>query len=805
MSSFDPYQEWLGISPDGFHPDRYRLLGLPQFECDASAIARAADARLAHVRKFVGGEHATAAKKLVEELESARMSLLDATKKAIYDNLLKQQLASRAARAAAAEAEARAVGGGGTCHTTAKTAADAETRAAAPAVPARPTAPAAAVPMASAVDPSPPGPDADVDSLLPPMANVNDLLPPAAIPVAVAPAAFPHTMPQAVPTAMPAYPGMPQAVPVQPYGAPAYPQTAPAYPTAGPMAAQALPVQALPLGAYGAPMMAQALPVDPYGVPAPAYPPAGFGDPAYAAAPAAPEFVAGPSATKAALRRRKSTGGMLVMAVVVPVVLVGVVGMGGYLLKQQGLFDPPPAEQPGDGTTVASIDREPRLPPPSRPPLDVSPTQPAGAPPVSQPEKTRPGEEGPAEKPAEDMPGDDMPAEDMPADPDPEMKPEPENTPEPETNPAPQTKPGTPVNVSRALMAARYQMSRRNNLAIAKVRIDEAESAAATDAEKQEVVRVRAMLSYVEQFQNAVTESLKSLDGGLDFAYEDDRIGVVEKSANLLVLRIGGVNKEYKIDDLPSKLAVAIAENWFRKDDPAAKVAIGAFLVVHPKGDRDRARALWQQAQLEGLTDEVALVMPELEVVIPDELPDAPAEVPAVADDGRTAVPAADAQQAARDAVKQQFAADYEGAKDAATKSALADKLLTEAIGMEGSGDARYVLLAEALDLALQASDAGVIVRTVDALAESYAVDGWQLKVQSLEGAGKSAQTPEANASLARAALDLTDEAVVTEMYDIAGQLTKTALAAARKSKDGNLLKEASARNKEVAQMRAGS
>ena len=52
---FDPYYQWLGISPKYRPPTHYRLLGLETFESNPDVISTAADQRMAHVRSFQSG------------------------------------------------------------------------------------------------------------------------------------------------------------------------------------------------------------------------------------------------------------------------------------------------------------------------------------------------------------------------------------------------------------------------------------------------------------------------------------------------------------------------------------------------------------------------------------------------------------------------------------------------------------------------------------------------------------------------------------------------------------------------------
>ena len=96
-NSFDPYSEWLGINSQGLHPDRYQLLGLQRFENDLGVISAAARRQVAAMRPHENGPQSALAKKVLDELETARVCLSDPGKKQSYDSLLRQQMAARAA------------------------------------------------------------------------------------------------------------------------------------------------------------------------------------------------------------------------------------------------------------------------------------------------------------------------------------------------------------------------------------------------------------------------------------------------------------------------------------------------------------------------------------------------------------------------------------------------------------------------------------------------------------------------------------------------------------------------------------
>jgi len=92
VMSFDPYHKWLGIPPDEQPPHQYRLLGIRPFESDNDVISHAADQRMAHVRSFQAGKRAEHSQRILNEVASARVCLLDPEKKAEYDAGLRARL-----------------------------------------------------------------------------------------------------------------------------------------------------------------------------------------------------------------------------------------------------------------------------------------------------------------------------------------------------------------------------------------------------------------------------------------------------------------------------------------------------------------------------------------------------------------------------------------------------------------------------------------------------------------------------------------------------------------------------------------
>ena len=92
---FDPYFVWLGIPPEEQPANRYRLLGVPLFVNNHDVIDNAADQRTAHLRTFQSSKNGKLAEQILNEVAAARVCLLDAKKKAAYDQELRAKLAAQ--------------------------------------------------------------------------------------------------------------------------------------------------------------------------------------------------------------------------------------------------------------------------------------------------------------------------------------------------------------------------------------------------------------------------------------------------------------------------------------------------------------------------------------------------------------------------------------------------------------------------------------------------------------------------------------------------------------------------------------
>ncbi len=95
--TFDPYRKWLGILPKDQPAHYYRLLGIPLFENDPDVIENAANRQMLHVRTFQTGKQAKSSQRILNEISAAKLCLLSADKKVVYDKRLKGDLKARKA------------------------------------------------------------------------------------------------------------------------------------------------------------------------------------------------------------------------------------------------------------------------------------------------------------------------------------------------------------------------------------------------------------------------------------------------------------------------------------------------------------------------------------------------------------------------------------------------------------------------------------------------------------------------------------------------------------------------------------
>ncbi len=153
-----------------------------------------------------------------------------------------------------------------------------------------------------------------------------------------------------------------------------------------------------------------------------------------------------------------------------------------------------------------------------------------------------------------------------------------------------------------------------------------------------------------------------------------------------------------------------------------------------------------------------------------------------VAAPARTAVPPKDELDKARTEIKQIFEAELAKAKKPEAKLELAERLLKEG-GKSESAVARYVLLDEARQLAMLSAGVDIVDSVLTTLA-TFDTDLTAVRVESIKALSVSTKNPADLAKLSSLCLESIEHAIVTERFDGAAELLKSASIIQTKSKD---------------------
>lgn len=603
--NFNPYSEWLGISESVTSPNHYQLLDIDKSVTDQAAIASAADRAMTRVRACKPGANAPAWAALLDRISEAKETLTDSDKRSAYDQQLANPSAASPSATGPAAVDPNLLPPG---------------QVAPAGVPVAQAAPQLATPAAAASQ--------AIDPMAPMAPYGVAPTPLAAQPVApqVLQPNSPAPVPQAVPYLQPATAAPQSGVPVAPTaGAPnpmapvaaAVPMAA-AVPTApqaaaNPMApiAQAIPVQAAPAPTASpiplAPMQPTAAPVA-TPTPASAAPiavpqAAPVAAPMLAAQPAPiaqnPSVGAAPrlgGKSSATAKARSKSGGLLV-----PILLGG--GVGGVILVVVGVIFSLSGSKPKDDPQLAS-----NKPSPGPVVVDESPsTIPRRLDEIPESERPKPQEFKLANS-------DPDPVSMTPADtdstfPSPTMEnsssePMEVTSPEPMTPMAASTSEPVPSaaelrELAKSMTTARTAIGELN-FAVADREIAAALKVAKLEKHQAKVTRLMLLRNYVGRFMEAIEESLGRVNAGDQISITDDRsFGIVEKSPELLIIRMNGKNYRYPMTELPAGLANRLAEMSLNKDAPETAAMKATFVSINPKVDDaalEKAKEWWDAA-----------------------------------------------------------------------------------------------------------------------------------------------------------------------------------------------------------------
>ncbi len=614
----------------------------------------------------------------------------------------------------------------------------------------------------------------------PPEPAPEELLPPAAgIPAPSQPPAGPAAGPP--PAAMPpgtvggAPPSVPPPVPLVP--PPSVPGAVP--PAAGPPGIGQIP----PAGGAAGHV--------PPAVHTGTGPAPGGGPPPLPTAPPAilpNELDSSTFAQSVARRRKRRQGPQIVFA-------LGLCGSVLFLIVLLAVLLPGNNEPVARNSQVSGKSSRPGAAKAEKPRPEPLPVRPAPkSSPTENPRSPDSAQQLPGPKPAEPMP--ENPPEPSPPPPQPKPTPPPA-PPRPTPKPQSQKPPGKAPSASQAelqkqkeaellrlLMATRYELGHRN-LDTAKALLKRAEAMAQSLGDSpaaRQYRRVALLAGYVEQFWQAVQESIKQLQS-LDQVKIDGKIvGVVEVTPRRLTLRVAGRNRTYTLQNMPTGLAFGLAQRWLDKSQGSTYLVLGAYYAVDPKNRKERARALWEQAARMGLSEDVNLLLPELKIAVPTASPlTAPAGASlARTTDGRWQLP----PQRRLASLKSRWKGRYQNALDQARtvqqRQALVRRLQQVAQATADPLEQYLALWLAAEVLAPVAMDQAC--QLVEQLAREFEFPVPEAKAQLAFAALGQAKESQMLEKLAPQLWDLADELAITEKLDLALRILRNLDTSLRKA-----------------------
>ncbi len=336
----------------------------------------------------------------------------------------------------------------------------------------------------------------------------------------------------------------------------------------------------------------------------------------------------------------------------------------------------------------------------------------------------------------------------------------------------------SPDALSRALNRARGALAARD-VALARAQLDQARKLAQRREDRALVQRLELATGHMSRFLAAVRAGIDKLDIVDELKFGDEVVSVVDLGPEKISLRMAGAHHDFTLATLPAPLAVTLAKSVSDSDAGAVLTFLGVFHAVEPGADRSEARRLWQAAAAAG--ENVDDLLP---LIDSDDLTIR-----------REPLPASDVRDEAAERVAREFAATIRGAKTTEQKAFLVRELTSAAAAAEASAD-QYALLSEACARAALAIDTAGALATIDELARWFEVDPLLLKAEALGKCRAAARDPESSRRVAVAALQLLDESEPPEA--VAKSLVLTAVGAARRARNDELLEEAAARRRAI-------
>ena len=381
---------------------------------------------------------------------------------------------------------------------------------------------------------------------------------------------------------------------------------------------------------------------------------------------------------------------------------------------------------------------------------------------------------------------------------------------------------GPAKNIDEALDRTHRALT-RNRPNVARRHLQESkELAAANDAQRHRRAALEKLIEYLERFHRALESGAAQLKPGANFVFDRGNNPLVltfrEYDRRERELRFdtptGSVRR--RLEEIPPDWAMPIARPMLTGNDERSKLAIAAYQSLHPAGNRQTARLLWEEALAAGivpkaLVDELRLSsseivpeLPEMKIVLPTEKPDPekpdPEKKPetepkAVA---RVSLPDSAALVEAKKLFREAYREKLLKARSAVQRTELANEMYQAGLETSDNPAQKYVLWTEALEVAVGLADAGVILPIVDDLAKSFEIDALELKSTSLTKAIAASSGKEQGIELYRATLNIFVEATESARFEVAAGIARSAANAARRAGEPKAAKLAEEEGKKM-------
>ncbi len=154
------------------------------------------------------------------------------------------------------------------------------------------------------------------------------------------------------------------------------------------------------------------------------------------------------------------------------------------------------------------------------------------------------------------------------------------------------------VRLSAKLKSAREALT-KHEFAAATALLESAEPLVMLASHQTKFDRLRQVTEYAAGFYNAIVTGTTKLQAGEALDYKGNSIGVVETSAERIVLRVGGINRRYELSKLPLGLAVLLAHQAVSPTDARTIAQKACYIVSSPAAnetDKRKARDWFVEA-----------------------------------------------------------------------------------------------------------------------------------------------------------------------------------------------------------------